>query len=48
VALFGKLLLAHNADYSKVSQEVKSLGIDGAMFMFIEGEETEDFVRFLP
>ena len=48
VALFGKRLLAHNADYSKVSREVKSLGIDGAMFMFIEGEETEDFVRFLP
>ena len=48
VALFGKRLLAHSADYSKVSREVKSLGIDGAMFMFIEGEETEDFVRFLP
>jgi hypothetical protein len=48
VALFGKRLLAHNADYSKVSREVKSLGIDGAMSMFIEGEETEDFVRFLP
>src|SRR6266511_3378341 len=26
----------------------KSLGIDGAMFMFIEGEGNEDFVRFLP
>jgi hypothetical protein len=48
VALFGKRLLAHGADYSKVSREVKSLGVDGAMFMFIEGEETEDFVRFLP
>jgi hypothetical protein len=48
VALFGKRLLAHDVDYSKVSQEVKSLGIDRAMFMFIEGEETEDFVRFLP
>jgi len=32
VVLFGKRLLAHNADYRKVSQEVKSLGIDGAMF----------------
>jgi hypothetical protein len=48
VALFGKRLLSHNADYSKVSQDVKSLGIDGAMFMFIEGEGNEDFVRFLP
>jgi hypothetical protein len=48
VALFGKRLLAHDVDYNKVSQEVKSLGIDGAMFMFIEGAETEDFVRFLP
>ncbi len=48
VALFGKRLLAHNVDYNKVSQEVKSLGIDGAMFMFIEGEGYEDFVRFLP
>jgi len=48
VALRGKRLLAHNVDYSKVSQEVKGLGIDGAMFMFIESEENEDFVRFLP
>ncbi len=48
VALRGKRLLAHNIDYSKVSQEVKNLGIGGAMFMFIEGEENEDFVRFLP
>src|SRR5215470_10253544 len=48
VALFGKGLLAHNVDYSKVSQEVKSLGIDGAMFIFIEGGENEDFARFLP
>jgi hypothetical protein len=48
VALSGKRLLAHNVDYNKVSQEVKSLGIDGAMFMFIEGEGNEDFVRFLP
>jgi len=48
VALLGKRLLAHSADYNKVSQEVKSLGIDGAMFMFIEGERNEDFVRFLP
>ena len=48
VALRRKRLLAHNVDYSKVSQEVKSLGMDGAMFMFIEGEENEDFVRFLP
>jgi hypothetical protein len=48
VALVGKRLLAHNADYSKISREVKSLDIDGAMFMFIEEEETEDFVRFLP
>jgi len=48
VALLGKRLLAHSADYNKVSQEVKSLGIDGAMFMFIEGEGHEDFVRFLP
>src|SRR5262245_41770670 len=39
VALFGKRLLAHSADYGKVSREVKSLGIDGAMFMFIEVEE---------
>jgi hypothetical protein len=48
VALSGKRLLAHNVDYNKVSQEVKSLGIDGVMFMFIEGEGNEDFVRFLP
>jgi len=48
VALFGNRLLAHGVDYSKVSQEVKTLGIDGAMFMFIEGEGNEDFVRFLP
>jgi len=40
VALLGKRLLAHSADYTEVSQEVKSLGIDGAMFMFIEGEMT--------
>jgi hypothetical protein len=38
IALSGKRLLAHNVDYDKVSQVVKSLGIDGAMFMFIEGE----------
>jgi hypothetical protein len=30
------------------TQQVKSLGIDGAMFMFVEGEENEDFLRFLP
>jgi hypothetical protein len=48
VALSGKRLLAHKVDYNKVSQEVKSLGRDGAMFMFIEGEGNEDFVRFLP
>ena len=48
IALRGKRLLAHNVDYDKVSQEVKSLGIDGAMFMFVEGEENEDFLRFLP
>jgi hypothetical protein len=48
VALFGKRLLAHNVDYSKVSQEVKNLGIDGAMFIFIECGESEDFARFLP
>ena len=48
IALSVKRLLAHNVDYDKVSQEVKSLGIDGAMFMFIEGEGNEDFVRFLP
>ena len=48
IALSGKRLLAHNVDYDKVSQEVKSLGIDGAMFMFIEGKGNEDFVRFLP
>jgi hypothetical protein len=48
VALFGNRLLAHSVDYSKVSGEVKSLGIDGAMFMFIESEETEDFDRFPP
>jgi hypothetical protein len=40
--------LAHNVAHSKVSQTVKSLGIDGVMFMFIEGAENEDFVRFLP
>jgi hypothetical protein len=40
--------LAHNFDHSKVSQTVKSLGIVGVMFMFIEGAENEDFVRFLP
>jgi hypothetical protein len=48
VALSGKRLLAHNVDYNKVSQDVKSLGIDGAMLMFVEGEGNEDFVRFLP
>ena len=48
VALRGNRLLCHNVDYDKVSQEVKRLGIDGAMFMFIESEENEDFVRFLP
>jgi len=48
VALLGNRLLAHSADYKKVSQEVKSLGIDGAMFMFIGGKENEDFIRFLP
>src|SRR5262245_919591 len=48
IALFGKRLLAHGADYSRVSRGVKSLGIDGAMFMFIEGSDAEDFVRFLP
>jgi len=39
--------LEHDADYNKVSQKVKSLGIDGAMFMFMGGEENEDFIRFL-
>ncbi|MBO0861510.1 MAG: hypothetical protein J2P21_24075 [Chloracidobacterium sp.] len=48
IALFGKRFLAHDVDYSKVSQEVKSLGINGAMFMYIEGVENADFVRFLP
>jgi len=28
--------------------KVKSLDIDGAMFIFIEGKVNEDFVRFLP
>ncbi len=42
-ALLGNQLLAHSADYKKVSQEVKSLGIDGAMFMFIDAvQEIED------
>ena len=40
VALFGMRLSAHGADFSKVSREVKSLGIDGAMFMFIAGERS--------
>src|SRR5215510_6687992 len=31
-ALDGNRLLAHNADYNKVSHEVKSLDIDGAMY----------------
>lgn len=48
VALDGNRLLAHNIDYSRVSQEVKSLGIDGAMYIFIERNENEDFLRFLP
>ncbi|MCI0666379.1 MAG: hypothetical protein L0220_35470 [Acidobacteria bacterium] len=48
VALYGNRLLSHNVDYSKVSQEVKSLGIDGAMYIFVEGDENEDFLRFLP
>ena len=48
MALRGKRLLAHNVNYSKISQEVKNFGIDRAMFIFIEGEESEDFVRFLP
>ena len=48
VALLENRLLAHSADYNKVSQEVKSLGIDGAMFTFIEGEGNEGFIRFLP
>lgn len=48
VALLGKQLLAHSVDYSEVSQRVKSLGARNAMFMFIEPEESEDFVRFLP
>jgi hypothetical protein len=47
VALHGKQLLAHNIDYNEVSQRVKGLGVEGAMFMFIEGEGNEDFVRFL-
>ena len=48
VVLRGNRLLAHNVDYNKVSQEVKGLGIDGVMFMLIEGKRNEDFVRFLP
>ena len=48
VALRGKRLLAHNIDYKEVSQKVNSLGIERAMFMFIEGEGDEDFLRFLP
>lgn len=48
IALRGKQLLAHNVDYSKVSEEVRSLSIDGAMFRFIESGKHEDFVRFLP
>jgi len=38
--MFGMLLLAHGADHSKVSREVKSLGIDGAVFMFITGKRS--------
>ena|GEM_PF-2603642 len=48
VAIYGNRLLSHNVDYSKVSEEVKSFGIDGAMYIFVEGDENEDFLRFLP
>ena len=48
VALLGKQLLAHHNDYAEVSRRVKSLGARNVMFMFIEPEESEDFVRFLP
>jgi len=47
-ALDGNRLLAHNVDYNKVSHEVKSLGIDGAMYIFVEGNEIDDFLRFVP
>src|SRR5262249_40619935 len=48
VALRGKRLLAHNVDYGKISREVKSLGIDGAMFLFVEAEAgIEDVIRRL-
>jgi len=48
VALHGKHLLAHGKDYSEVSRMVKELGEGNVMFMFVEDEESEDFVRFLP
>ncbi len=48
VALQGNQLLAHDLDYHQVSAEVKKLGAQNPMFMFIEAEESEDFLRFLP
>lgn len=45
VALIGNQLLAHSVDYDDVSGTVKDLGIRNAMFMLVEADESEDFVR---
>lgn len=46
VALLGNQLLGHSVDYDEVSQIVKDLGVRKAMFMFVDPDESEDFVRF--
>lgn len=47
VALRGKQLLAHSMNYDEVSRTAKALGEVDVMYLFIEDEESEDFVRFL-
>jgi hypothetical protein len=47
VALLGNQLLAHSVYYDNVSQRVKDSGVRNAMLMFVESDESEDFVRFL-
>ena len=46
VALQGNQLLAHSVDYDEISRKVKDLGVRNAMFMFVDADESEDFVRF--
>ncbi len=45
---YGDSRLESKASRPPRREGVKSLGIDDAMYIFIESDENEDFLRFLP